>query len=201
MTRSWLWWYRADLFESEEGSQQPASGWLGLWEPSVSASLTKSQSDLALLRSEVLTPIMIHNLQLEVNLICHWHNQTKCYSDQDHSPIMMPGVKTQLISVIASWAEDDAEPFCSNYFVCLFHGSPPPQSPGLWLVSSCLSRPLIGCWASHCAAPAHQECPISSSPLLSSSPSKILRSSNKNILRDAPQIRLSGVIQPAPSVV
>ena len=33
MTRSWLW-YRADLFESAEGSP-PASGWLRLWEPGV----------------------------------------------------------------------------------------------------------------------------------------------------------------------
>ena len=41
---------------------------------------------------------------------------------------MVKGVKTQLISVIASRAVDDAEPFCSNYSVCTFHGSPLPAS-------------------------------------------------------------------------
>ena len=116
------------------------------------------------------TPIMIHNLHLEVNQICHGHKQTKYWgglqsmifwsgfdSNNDASPSVpmvqsvVKGVKTQLISVIASRAVDDAEPFCSNYSVCTFHGSPPSC---LWLVSGCQPRPLIGCSDSPCAAPA-----------------------------------------------
>ena len=220
MTRSWLW-YRPDLFESsEQGSQQLLGDWgCGNWVfrltvPSLWISIRAQFSDQ---RWSPSTPIMIHNLHLEVNQICHGHKQTKnrteedynqWYSDQDLTPIMTPhpppvpvvqsvvnGVKTQLISVIASRAVDDAEPFCSNYSVCTFHGSPPSC---LWLVSSCQPRPLIGCSVSPCAAPARQECPISSSPSPPLPRLQFWDPATKNILRDAPQIRLSGVIQPAP---
>ena len=101
MTRSWLW-YRPDLFESSEGSQQLLGDWgcgnlvFRLTVPSLWISIRAQFSDQ---RWSPPTPIMIHNLHLEVNQICHGHKQTKnrteedynqWYSDQDLTPIMTP---------------------------------------------------------------------------------------------------------------
>ncbi len=60
------------------------------------------------------------------------------FDDHNDAPLLLL-VKTQLISVIASRAVDDAEPFCSNYSVSIRLMARPLSSPLIGQVMSALA--------------------------------------------------------------